>query len=268
MIKPTHRIRSGPQAGDSEPDGSVRAVRRAFAILRAFRLTDRSLALGEIAQRAALDKGTTRRLLMTLMREHLIDQNAETKNYSLSLGVLELGAGLTPCDDLRQRAQPVLASIAEATGATVFLGVFHDDAALCIGRVDGGQAIQIRSWSIGGRIPLHCGAGPRVLMAHRPEGEQRRLLARPLEAMTPFSPCDPQALTAILAQIRSRGWELGVNDVVEGLTSLGVPVRDRTGAVIGAVSISGLHAHIIEGDRPRHLAILQRKMQELANAVG
>ena len=55
---------------------------------------------------------------------------------------------------------------------------------------------------------------------------------------------------------------------MEGLTSLGVPVRDRAGAVIGAVSISGLHAHIVDGNRPRHLAILQRKMQELANAVG
>jgi Transcriptional regulator len=105
-------------------------------------------------------------------------------------------------------------------------------------------------------------------MAHRPESEQQRLLAQPLEALTPFSPCDPEALTGILTGIRSRGWELGINDVVEGLTSLGVPVHDRTGAVIGAVSISGLHAHIVDGDRPRHLAILQRKMQELANAVG
>ena len=80
MIKPARRIRSGRRPSEGEGDGSVRAVRRALAILRAFRLTDRSLALGEIAQRAALDKGTTRRLLITLMKEHLIDQSAETKN--------------------------------------------------------------------------------------------------------------------------------------------------------------------------------------------
>jgi DNA-binding IclR family transcriptional regulator len=265
MIKPARRIRNSRRTAES--DGSVRSVRRAFTILRAFRLTDRSLSLGEIAERAALDKATTRRLLMTLMKEHLIDQNAETKNYALSLGVLELASGFTPCDDLRQRAQPVLAAIAEATGATAFLGVFHDDTALCIGRVDGDQAIQIRSWSIGGRIPLHCGAGPRVLMAHRPMAELKRLLARPLEALTPRSPCDPLALSEMLARIRARGWELAVDDVVEGLTSLGLPVHDRSGAVIGAVSISGLHAHMIEGDRPRHLAILQRKMQALERAI-
>src|SRR5260221_459959 len=176
----------------------VRSVRRALAILRAFRLSDRSLTLGEIAQRARLDKATARRLLMTLMAERLVEQDPGTKGYSLGLGVLELAAGLTPCDDLRQRAQPVLAAIAESTGATAFLGVVHDGAALCIGRVDGGEAIQIRAWSVGGRMPLNCGAGPRVLMAHRPAAELARILARPLEALTPFTPADAAGVTAAL----------------------------------------------------------------------
>ena len=100
-----------------EHRGSVRAVGRAFGILRAFTPTDRSLALGEIARRTGLDKSTTRRLLMTLMNERLVDQDIETKSYSLSLGVLELAAGLRPRDDMRQRAQPVLAAIAQARPA-------------------------------------------------------------------------------------------------------------------------------------------------------
>ena len=247
---------------------SVRSVRRALAILRAFRLSDRSLALGEVAQRAGLDKATARRLLMTLMGERLVEQNPETKGYSLGLGVLELAAGLTPCDDLRQRAQPLLAAIAEETGATAFLGVVHDGAALCIGRVDGGEAIQIRAWSVGGRMPLNCGAGPRVLMAFRPAAELTGLLARPLEALTPFTPADPAALAAALERVRLRGWELGVNDVVEGISSVGIPVRDRSATVIAAISISGLHVHILADDQPRHLAILQRRVAELERRLG
>lgn len=247
----------------AESAAPVRSVRRALAILRAFRLSDRSLALGEIARRARLDKATARRLLMTLMAERLVEQDADTKGYSLGLGVLELAAGLTPCDDLRQRAQPVLAAIAENTGATVFLGVVHDGAALCIGRVDGGEAIQIRAWSVGGRMPLNCGAGPRVLMAYRPAAELARILARPLEALTPFTPADSADLAATLARIRQRGWELGVNDVVEGISSVGLPVHDRSGTVIAAISISGLHVHILADDRPRHLSILQSKVREL-----
>jgi len=252
----------------AEAASPVRSVRRALAILRAFRLCDRSLALGEIARRARLDKATARRLLVTLMAERLIEQNPDTKAYSLGLGVLELAAGLTPCDDLRQRAQPLLAAIAEDTGATAFLGVAHDDAALCIGRVDGDEAIQIRAWSIGGKMPLNCGAGPRVLMAWRPPAELARLLARPLEALTPFTPADADGLASALARIRERGWELGINDVVEGICSVGIPVRDRGGTVIAAISISGLPAHILADDKPRHLAILQRRARELELRLG
>ena len=119
------------------------------------------------------------------------------------------------------------------------------------------------AWSVGGRMPLNCGAGPRVLMAHRPAEALARVLARPLEAMTPYTPAEPLVLAAALARIRERGWELGVNDVVEGISSVGIPVRDRGGTVIAAISISGLHVHILAGDQPRHLATLQRRVHEL-----
>ena len=69
-------------------------------------------------------------------------------------------------------------------------------------------------------------------------------------------------------RIRERGWELGVNDVVEGICSVGIPVRDRGGTVIAAISISGLPAHILVDDKPRHLAILQRRARELELRLG
>ena len=260
----------GRVSGESGTEGRafVRAVERAFGILRAFTPADRSLALGEIARRTNLDKGTTRRLLMTLIAERLIDQDIETRGYSLSLGVLELTAGLRPSEDMRQRAEPVLAAIARATGATAFLGVVHDDAAFCIARVDGDEAIQVRFWSIGGKMPLHCGAGPRVLMAHLPKAALRRNLAAPLQALTAFSPREPEALAKILARIRKRGWELAADDVVEGIASVGVPVRDRTRRVVAALSISGLRAHIVNRNRPRHLAILRERVRDLERAIG
>ena len=95
-----------------------------------------------------------------------------------------------------------------------------------------------------------------------------QLLAGPLEALTPFTPADAAGLAAALARIRERGWELGINDVVEGLCSVGIPVRDRGGTVIAAISISGLPAHILADDKPRHLAILQRRARELELRLG
>jgi DNA-binding IclR family transcriptional regulator len=253
---------------ESDDPGTIRAVRRALSILRAFRSTDRDLPLGEIAARAQLDKGTTHRLLRTLMVERLVEQQGAGMTYSLGMGVLELAAGLTRDGDLRQLAQPVLATLAETTGTTAFLGIVHDDEALCIGRVDGGLAIQIRSWSIGGRLPMHGGAGPRVLLAFLPEAERERLLARKLEALTPLTPTNPAELRDHLADIRARGWDIGVNEIVAGLASVAVPVHGRHGSVIATISISGLTAHMIANGQARHLAELQARARKLETELA
>jgi len=254
---------NGNSAAPADDRATIRTVRRALAVLRAFRSTDRELPLGEIASRARLDKGTTHRLLRTLIVERLVEQQEAGMTYSLGIGVLELAAGLTREGDLRQRAQPVLAGLAESTGTTAFLGIVHDGQALCIGRVDGGLAIQIRSWSIGGRLPLHGGAGPRVLMANMPAGDRERLLAGSLEALTSRTPTDPVALRDRLATIRERGWDIGVNEIIEGVSSVAVPVRGRDGAVIATISISGLTPHMMEEGRPRHLPELQARVRKL-----
>jgi DNA-binding IclR family transcriptional regulator len=255
----TNRNRTAP----SEDRATIRTVRRALAILRAFRSTDRELPLGEIALRAQLDKGTTHRLLRTLIVERLVEQQEAGMTYSLGIGVLELAAGLTREGDLRQRTQPVLAALAEATGTTAFLGIVHDDQALCIGRVDGGLAIQIRSWSVGGRLPLNGGAGPRVLMANMPAADQARLLAGKLEAVTARTPTDPGELRERLEQIRERGWDISVNEIIEGVASVAVPVRGRDGAVIATISISGLTPHMMEDGQARHLPELQARVRKL-----
>jgi DNA-binding IclR family transcriptional regulator len=259
---------AGPRGAKREETGTTRVVHRALAILRAFRATDRTLSLREIAQRAQLDKGTARRLLRTLMTERLIEQPQAGGDYSLSVGVLELAAGLTPASDLRQQAQSTLAAIAAATGATTFMGIVHDGAALCIARVDGGSAIQIRFWSVGGRMPLHCGAGPRTLLAHLPARIQARVLAGPLAKLTAATPTDPAALAVSLEQIRRRGWELSVDDVVKGIASIGLPVRNAAAEVLGAVSISGLHAHILADGQPRHLDIVRQSVRELERRLA
>jgi DNA-binding IclR family transcriptional regulator len=146
--------------------------------------------------------------------------------------------------------------------------VVHDDHALCIGRVDGGLDIQIRSWSIGGRLPLNGGAGPRVLLANLPEVERARLLRGPLEALTRKTPTDPVELDRRLATIRERGWDVAIDELIEGIASVAVPVRRPGGEVIATISISGLNAHMIADREPRHLPELLARTRKLESSLA
>jgi DNA-binding IclR family transcriptional regulator len=158
--------------------------------------------------------------------------------YSLSIGVLEWAAGLAREGDLRQQAQPVLAALAEATGTTAFLGMVHDKQALCIGRVDG-LTIQIRSWSIDGCLPLNGGAGPRGLLAVSARGRAQTDSRRQAgSALTRMTPTDPAELRARLEVVRELGWDICVDEIVQGISSIAVPVHAHDDSVIATISIA------------------------------
>ncbi|MBU3750859.1 MAG: IclR family transcriptional regulator, partial [Mycobacterium sp.] len=80
---------------------------------------------------------------------------------------------------------------------------------------------------VGSRLPMTAGSAARVLLAHSDDATQHALL--PASAFT----------ERMLAEVRRRGWAQSVAEREPGVASVSAPVRDRTGAVIAAVSVSG-----------------------------
>lgn len=257
-----------PRISPEGDDASVRSVKRALAILRAFGPDDERLALGEIARRSRLDKATARRLLRTLIGESIIFQHAATKEYSLDLGVLELSAGATPVDLLRRRSQPVLCALANSTGSRALIVVPHAGAALCIAAIAGEGPLHV-PWCPGQSLPLHACAASRVLMAYMPMEARMTALAGPLPARTTTTPTDPFQLSTTLATIREREWETSLDELAKGVAVLAVPVHGKAGDVIAAMAIGGPPDDLLEGyHRPRHLTAVQSKVRELERRLG
>ncbi|MFN8719596.1 MAG: IclR family transcriptional regulator [Rhodospirillales bacterium] len=234
---------------------NVRAITRAVAILRAFTGERPSLTLGEVAAQAGLDKATTRRILLTLQEEALITQDPVSHRYALGLRILEFVGAVPAFRDLRDESAPLLAKLAEETRTNVFLSVYREGEAMCLARFQGDHPVHVNWWQVGGRLPINCGGAPRVLLAFQPQEEIERRLAGPLMRLTERSQTDPAALRRDMRVIHGRGWEFATDDVAVGLSALGVPILDRTGGCVGAVSIAGLTAHISEPETgaPRFL---------------
>lgn len=236
--------------------------------MRAFSAERPHLALGELAARAQLDKGTARRILLTLSSLGLVVQDEATGRYALGLGILELGAAVPRATDLRDVAAPVLQRLAQATQSTVFLSVYREGEAMCLARFHGNQPVQVSWWQVGGTLPINCGAAPRVLLAFQPDAVISARLRRPLSRLTPGSITEPETLRAAVARIRKRGWELATDDVAKGLAAVGVPVRGPDGAVRAALSQGGLTPQIVSRGRPRFLAEVQAAAREIEAALA
>lgn len=228
----------------TQRDGSslprVRAISRAVAVLRAFTASEPRLGLGEIATRAGLDAGTTRRILVTLRDARLVSQDQASGQYFLTLEMMRLAAAVPEQRDLREAAADLLEDLSARLGGTVFLAVVHNDEALCISRHMGRARVQVRWWAVGGTMPLHLGAAPRLLLATMPEAARERVLSGSASPMAGGSAVDVAALRAELVRIRARGWSYARDDVAPGLSALAVPVRDTAGRVRAAISVGGL----------------------------
>ncbi len=234
-----------------EKTNTVRAVARAIAVLRAFEDGSR-LELRDIAAKAGLDRGTTRRLLMTLMTDGLVVQYENTGQYSLGPALRRL-AGYVVDVDLRQIFAPHLEKLAVDLGTTAFLSVYRDHSAVCLERYHDLHGLDVRWWGVGGVLPTNCGAAPKVLLAFQSLQEVEQMLAARLSALTSKSIIDRDVLRRRLTLIRKRGWELAVDDVAIGLSALAVPVLDERNNLLGAISIAGLTPQMVLRGKPVHL---------------
>ncbi len=270
-MTPVAMLHAGTGRGEalsSSPPGAngqyTKSLGRALRVLQAFRAERPFLALSEVAAAVRLDKATVRRLLLTMQHHGFIEQDHATRRYMLGPVVLEIGAAVQINREIRDLARPLMLDLANRTGLTVFLGIVSGHEALCVERVEGPSAVLVRVWPPGGRIPLNCGAAPRVLLAHLPAATAKDVVAAHRGRMTVKSQVRRPALLKALRQIRERGWDYTVDDVALGTAALGVPIPDRAGRVVAAMSIAGLTHQLSERTRPKLLDYLREAARDLS----
>jgi DNA-binding IclR family transcriptional regulator len=164
--------------------GTVRAVDRAMQLLLAF-AGKPPQKLADLARAADLDKGTARRLLLTLMGTGFVVQDSETQRYGLGNAVRVLSSSIVEAFSLRAIARPVLTSLAAELQVTSFLSVYRDHAAVCLDRFHDMRGMELHWWPVGGTMPLNCGGAPKLLLALQPPDEIARALATDLTPLTP-----------------------------------------------------------------------------------
>jgi DNA-binding IclR family transcriptional regulator len=226
--------------GAEDSDLNVRAVIRAIAILEQFTLERPELNLTEISAGIGLSKSTTHRLLSTLEATEMVDFDKRSGHYRLGLKAFRLGSVVAKSMELVKQGDPLLALTAEETSETAFLVVADGNEALCVRRCDGLHQIRVLYLEPGKHSAFNCGAAQRVLLAHLPDSRWEEVVAGHVRRMTPYSLVSRDELERDRREIRERGYSVSWEDVTLHACALGAPVRDATGMVIAAVSISGI----------------------------
>lgn len=217
---------------------SVQSVSRAVAILEALSESPFELGVTELGRRLGVHKATASRLVATLAERGLVERSPANDKYRLGFGIVRLAAVATSGLDLVRQARPVLEGLAERTQETVNLAVLDRDRVVHIDQITAPRLVVNVNW-VGMPTPLHCTSSGKVLLAHLPEPHRARLLRGRLERLTPHTIVDRDLLRAQLLEADVRGYAYTVEELEVGLNAVAAPVRDSTGRVVAAVSVSG-----------------------------
>jgi DNA-binding IclR family transcriptional regulator len=233
-VKETTRAKKAAPAKRNRLSSVTTAIR----LLKAFSEDEVEIGVSALAQKLKVAKSTVHRLAVTLVAEGLLEQNPETERYRLGIGLFGLGTLVRRRMNLSNEARPYLFDLRKHTGETIILGIPSDMDVMYVYDLESPQALAIKS-DLGARKPAHCTAVGRAIFAFAPEETIDRLLSGSLERRTAHTVTDPARLRDILAEVRQRGFAVEDQENEPGIRVIAAPVRDSSGAVIGAVGVAG-----------------------------
>lgn len=245
-----HVTEERPRPGDSY----VQSFARGLAVIRSFDARAPQQTLTEVAQRTGLTRAGARRILLTL--EGLGYVSSRGRQFSLTPKILDLGFAYLSSLPLWNLAEPVMEKLVEEVKESCSAAVLDGADIVYVLRIPTHKIMSI-NLGIGSRLPAACTSMGRTLLAELDAASIDALLERhPLVAHTAHTLIDPARWKAELARVRQQGWCLVDQELEEGLVSLSVPIRDRSGRAIAAMNISGQVArtparHMIEHFLPR-----------------
>ena len=214
----------------------VQSIERAFTVLAT--LADGPLGVTEVAERARLPKSTAARLLASLTREDVVEQQPGSTDYRLGPRLLSLAAGLRPTRGLIATAHPFLVDLALRTGEAAGLSVPDGSTIHYIDQVESPNPVQVRDWT-GTRIPLHAVSSGQVVLANLSPADLERHLGARLERFTARTLVDAPALRERLHAVRRDGYAWAREEYAEGIVSIAAPIADADGEVVAAVHVHG-----------------------------
>jgi IclR family KDG regulon transcriptional repressor len=229
-----------PKANKSpQRDYSIQALQRGMKVLDTLLDARAPLSLEQICAYTGLPKSTAFRIIVNLLQGHYLVETE--KGYWLGLKMLRFGALVEEKLDLMQEAHPFLMQLRDQVNETIHLAVLDDDLRVVyVEKLSTQHAVGLMMSRIGITAPMHCTALGRAMAAFRPDTEiYHWIRTHSLKPFTEATIIEEDAFLQELREIRSRGYAVDNGEFEVSVRCVAAPIRDRTGRVIAAVSISG-----------------------------
>jgi IclR family transcriptional regulator, acetate operon repressor len=246
-------------------EDNVPATLRAVAVLEALVGCERPASLAELTARVRLPKPTLYRMLAMLESAGLAAREPASRRYAPGPRLAALGRNVMLNATLRAERHAILARLVDEIGETCNFTMLDGDRVIYLDRVEADWPLRM-NLSSGSRVPLHCSASGKLLLAFLPKASRERLMGHlALAAYTGTTITDAKRLAAQLARIRADRYATDNEEFHAGLVCVAVPVVDARKRASAAVAV---HAPVSRMPLPRALQFLPQLRRAAAAMAG
>lgn len=213
---------------------------KALELLSHFNTTRPEIGLSDMCRLAGRDKATTYRHLQVLEAAGFVEQNLKTRHYRLGPTLLQLGRMREATVPREAGARASVNQLADQTGETAHVSVLSGVTLFALMSCESPKHSTRAVIDIA-TFPLHATASGFCALAFGPPD----LFEAACETLDPFTektPTTPEALRAIIDDIRATGFGLSDGRFEAEINSLSAPLFDQTGGFCGAVSVASVAA--------------------------
>lgn len=207
---------------DGEIHSGVGVLDKTVKILDA--LESGPSTLGQLVAATGLARPTAHRLAIALERHRFVLRDQHGR-FVLGSRFAELAAAAGE-DRLLTAAGPILQTLFDRTGESAQIYRRQGDQRVCIAAVERTSGLR-DSIPVGAMLSMEAGSAAQILLAWEDSDRLHQGLRHAKFTATK------------LAAVRKRGWSESVNEREEGVCSISAPIRNASGQVIAAISISG-----------------------------
>ena len=218
----------------------IKSIDKALDLLEFLSGNESEIGITEVSKKLSMGLSTVHRILTTLKSRGYIIQNQKTSKYRLGIKLFELGCEVQSAKHLVKLIEPYLLQLSTSTNETSNLAILEVKDVVYLAKCESSEVLTTNI-KIGTRLPAHCTALGKAILAYLPDSEFNLLyqVNEPIISLTSKSISSLDELEKELNNVKEQGYALDREEYKIGINCVGVPIFVRNGEAMAAISITG-----------------------------
>jgi len=219
----------------------IKSIEKALDLLELLSDNKKEMSITEIGKELHMGFSTVYRILTTLKCHGYVIQSQQTSKYILGIKLFVLGCKVQSAVNLVKTVTPFLQKLSQNTNETINFAILEGREVICLTKIESPEVLRT-DIKIGARLPAHCTALGKVLLAFLSEQEFMMLYNNDNEklfALTSNSISSVEELKRCLKKVRRQGYAVDKEEYKIGINCLGIPIISDEGKAIAGISVTG-----------------------------